>query len=87
MARAAIVIGIPYASIKEKKLVLRQEYYIPKDKSFEWSTNNAMRAVNQSIGRIIRHINDFGTIFLVDNRYHNTDYKRFDNLYNTKTVK
>jgi Rad3-related DNA helicase len=34
MARAVIIIGIPYASIKEKKLVLRQEYYIPEDKRF-----------------------------------------------------
>lgn len=28
-----------------------------------------MRAVNQALGRVIRHIGDYGMIFLVDNRY------------------
>ena len=45
MARAVIVIGIPIANIKEKKMILRKEYYLAKN-SLEWFENDAMRAVN-----------------------------------------
>jgi hypothetical protein len=31
MARAVIVVGIPHESIKDKKYILRQEYYIPEE--------------------------------------------------------
>lgn len=37
----------------------------------EWYDLNTMRAVNQGIGRVIRHIKDYGMIFLLDNRYEN----------------
>ena len=35
----------------------------------EWYAINAHRAVNQSVGRVIRHRKDFGTILLMDDRY------------------
>ena len=34
-----------------------------------WYNQEASRSVNQSIGRVIRHIGDFGVILLVDERY------------------
>lgn len=35
----------------------------------EWYKQQASRAVNQAVGRVIRHRNDFGAIILCDERY------------------
>lgn len=35
----------------------------------EWYTVNAFRALNQALGRCIRHKNDWGAVLLVDARY------------------
>ena len=40
-----------------------------KEKSRNYYENLCMRAVNQSIGRSIRHINDYSIIYLVDRRF------------------
>jgi Rad3-related DNA helicase len=69
MARAIIIVGVPFPNISDEKLKIRREYYIPVDLEKEWLLNEAMRTVNQAIGRIIRHSDDFGAIYLVDERY------------------
>lgn len=35
----------------------------------EWYTQQASRAVNQAVGRVIRHRNDYGAIILCDERH------------------
>lgn len=35
----------------------------------EWYTINAFRALNQAIGRCVRHKDDWGAVLLVDERY------------------
>lgn len=35
----------------------------------DWYRQQASRAVNQAIGRVIRHRHDYGAIFLCDHRY------------------
>ena len=34
-----------------------------------WYMQSASRAVNQAVGRVIRHKNDWGAIFLMDDRF------------------
>jgi len=41
----------------------------------KWYENITFRSVNQAVGRVIRHINDFGTIFLMDLRYNYPRYR------------
>lgn len=68
--------GIPYGPCKEKKVILKQEY-LNENRTREnemlsgnqWYCLDAIRAVNQAIGRVIRHRNDYGAILLCDNRY------------------
>lgn len=35
----------------------------------EWYVQQASRAVNQAVGRVIRHRNDYGAIILCDERF------------------
>jgi Rad3-related DNA helicase len=75
------MVGIPYPNIKDpfiiqKKQHLEAIYSLSSNKSKndvmrgdEWYFMLATRTINQSIGRVIRHANDFGCIFLIDSRY------------------
>lgn len=68
--------GIPYGPCKDKKVILKQEYLNENRtrenqmlSGKEWYCLDAIRAVNQAIGRVIRHKDDYGAILLCDNRY------------------
>ncbi|KAL5524487.1 CHL1 [Sanghuangporus sanghuang] len=78
LARAVVLVGIPYPNIaspelKERMKYMRKHKQTTSDKEVdpgnELYENLAMRAVNQSIGRAIRHQNDWSTLILVDKRY------------------
>jgi len=73
-ARAVIVVGIPFPMQTDKRVILKKEYLdkrvsILKINGTTWYKQEGLRAVNQAIGRVIRHINDYGAIILVDRRY------------------
>lgn len=79
-ARAVFIVGIPFASIKDISISLKMEYLDrryqnPLDKyplsGERWYTLNALKAVNQAIGRILRHKEDYGVIGLFDERFFN----------------
>ena len=75
-ARAVICIGIPFADISENRVKLKIEYLnnLKKEDNNlisgqEWYIADAMTAVNQSLGRVIRHKFDYGTMICFDERY------------------
>ncbi len=79
-ARMVIVVGIPYPNLGDIKVNLKKEYleeYLKNPKrnqnikvrGNEWYENCAIKAVNQALGRVIRHVNDYGTMVLIDCRY------------------
>lgn len=71
-ARMVIIVGVPLPNIFDPYIVIKREYYMKNDRC--WLDKVAMRAVNQAIGRVIRHKDDFGSIVLIDHRYSRPDY-------------
>ncbi|KAM8904944.1 Fanconi anemia group J protein isoform 3-T3 [Spinachia spinachia] len=74
-ARAVITIGIPFPNIKDLQVELKMKYNDQHCKSrdllagHQWYEIQAYRALNQALGRCIRHKNDWGALILVDERY------------------
>ena len=77
MARCVLVVGLPYPDITDPEM---QEKMKSLDKEFKENGGNGingqsyyhnlcMRAVNQSIGRAIRHAQDYAAVVLCDQRY------------------
>ncbi|XP_025020448.1 ATP-dependent DNA helicase DDX11 isoform X1 [Python bivittatus] len=76
LGRCVIMVGMPYPNIKSPELQEKMAYL---DKTMPKCTgqspgnllieNLCMKAVNQSIGRAIRHQKDFASIVLLDHRY------------------
>jgi chromosome transmission fidelity protein 1 len=85
MARCVVVIGLPYPDISDPEL---KEKMSALDGSTEktisgqaYYQNLCMRAVNQSVGRAIRHSKDYAAIILIDQRY-TTDSRIWSGLPN-----
>ncbi|KAI0703917.1 DNA repair helicase [Earliella scabrosa] len=85
LARAVVIVGLPFANLGSPELKERMNYVnrleqkrlaaggakAPgvKDAGTELYENMCMNAVNQSIGRAIRHRGDWAALVLVDGRY------------------
>ncbi|KAF9454817.1 DNA repair helicase [Macrolepiota fuliginosa MF-IS2] len=82
LARAVIIIGLPFANLGSPELKERLKYVKQveerngikrekgqKDAAAELYENMCMNAVNQSIGRAIRHKGDWASLILLDRRY------------------
>ncbi|KAH8266752.1 hypothetical protein KR026_000071 [Drosophila bipectinata] len=74
--RAVIITGLPFPPLKDPKVILKRRYLESNRtrenqllSGNEWYNLEATRAVNQAIGRVIRHRNDYGAILLCDSRF------------------
>jgi hypothetical protein len=78
--RAVIVTGIPFPAAFDPRVMLKRSFMdelVTHAKAEgrepvsgeQWYMQQAARAVNQAIGRVIRHRKDFGVILLCDERF------------------
>ncbi|XP_074413029.1 Fanconi anemia group J protein isoform X2 [Zonotrichia albicollis] len=74
-ARAVVTIGIPFPNVRDLQVELKRKYN-DQHKSTrgllsgsQWYEIQAYRALNQALGRCIRHRNDWGALILVDDRF------------------
>ncbi|KAJ1722413.1 ATP-dependent DNA helicase chl1 [Coemansia erecta] len=76
LGRAVVMVGLPFPNLGDAELRARLDYCDAKEESGDMGPRAramydalCMRAVNQSIGRAIRHRNDYAAIIFFDVRY------------------
>ncbi|OMJ73211.1 hypothetical protein SteCoe_28156 [Stentor coeruleus] len=77
LGRCVIVIGMPYLNKNDLEVEVKMNYYnrLPDYSGNQFYENACHIAINQSIGRVIRHVKDFAIIILIDSR-HEKSYNR-----------
>ncbi|XP_041859068.1 regulator of telomere elongation helicase 1 [Melanotaenia boesemani] len=81
--RGVIITGLPFPPKMDPRVILKMQFLDEMSRKKapgmrylsgqEWYKQQAFRAVNQAIGRVIRHKEDYGAIFLCDQRFKNSD--------------
>lgn len=81
LARGVVMIGLPFPNAFSAEMVAKREYVEGKvlkangsleearAKARDFYENICMRAVNQCVGRSVRHAKDYSSIILIDHRY------------------
>ncbi|CAB3408074.1 unnamed protein product [Caenorhabditis bovis] len=73
-ARVVISVGIPFPSSMDELVNAKRVYNDENSKKLgilngeEWYVTQAYRALNQALGRCLRHKNDWGALLLIDER-------------------
>lgn len=75
-ARAVITVGIPFPNFKDVQVDLKMKYNnLQRNQKLsvlsgnDWYEMQAFRALNQALGRCIRHKTDWGALIIVDERF------------------
>lgn len=70
-----MIVGIPFPPLYDPRIILKKSILAELRKEDpkmmnpeEWYRIEGTRAVNQALGRIIRHKDDFGIVVLADSR-------------------
>ncbi|XP_040908015.1 regulator of telomere elongation helicase 1-like [Toxotes jaculatrix] len=81
--RGVIITGLPFPPKMDPRVILKMQFLDEMGRKKapglkylsgqEWYKQQAFRAVNQAIGRVIRHKEDYGAIFLCDQRFKSSD--------------
>ena len=85
--RAVVCIGFPFPNLGDAKVGLKKSYmdqlFCKKPRlqgvvsGSEWYKQQAIRAINQAIGRVIRHKYDYGCIILLDQRFQDSTFNKY----------
>ncbi|XP_054464874.1 LOW QUALITY PROTEIN: regulator of telomere elongation helicase 1 [Anoplopoma fimbria] len=77
--RGVIITGLPFPPRMDPRVILKMQFLDEMSRKKapglkylsgqDWYKQQAFRAVNQAIGRVIRHKEDFGAILLCDQRF------------------
>ncbi|KAJ2347517.1 hypothetical protein GGH91_001787, partial [Coemansia sp. RSA 2671] len=80
--RTVVNIGIPYPAFKDVKVVLKRQYNDDRSvpdrnnpgqgvllNGSKWYDIQAFRAINQALGRCLRHKMDWGAIIMLESRF------------------
>ncbi len=69
-----IAVGVPYPNVTDARVAAQRDYYTDGGADGdEWYATNAFYALNQALGRVVRHKDDFGAVVLLDARYAKPD--------------
>ena len=84
-ARTVMLVGIPFPSFADIEVTLKRQYQDQQNRinpnqvnGNTWYEVQAFRALNQAMGRCLRHRNDYGAILLCDVRFN--DQKNKNNM-------
>ncbi|KAG9331199.1 hypothetical protein JZ751_019913 [Albula glossodonta] len=88
--RGVVITGLPFPPRMDPRVILKMQYLDEMCRKAaggakylsgqNWYRQQASRAVNQAIGRVIRHRDDYGAIFLCDHRPYVRTHDNFGNV-------
>ncbi|CAF2940175.1 unnamed protein product [Rotaria sp. Silwood2] len=86
-ARCVITLGIPYPNVQDEEVCFKRNYNNEQNRRIpqimngsDWYDSQGYRALNQALGRCIRHKNDWGALIIVEERIvNNMSDKHFNN--------